>query len=128
MILEQQAQHADPELCRRLWELGVDTGTAMYWRAPLPLNGEGWALLSGSGFAPALGEHPSPLFPYQHYPAYSVAELGESLKGRIETNGCPWWICGAWQWSNFAGNYSECPTEADARAALLIHIIEQERG
>ena len=60
--------------------------------------------------------------------AFTVAELGEMLKGRTSM---PYYIKGKWYYSNENANLPDCitfseDTEANARAKLLIHLIEHK--
>lgn len=147
MILTPEAQHANPELCRRLWELGVSRETAFMWERDYYRSSDSWSAweLHGKGnwgvIAPFFGVDDGSgnihlgICATEIYPAYSVAELGELLKTYIRHHRCVWPLPLFFDcfigWTNGSVPHTEFPhypTEADARAALLIHIIEQERA
>lgn len=99
-------------LAKRLKEMGVRQDSLFHWR-----KHEGdWDIWR-------LGE-PTPLALQQHIiSAFTVAELGEMLFSVV---GCvlPWPGMGGWYFDRPKGEFEISKTEADARARLLIRMIE----
>lgn len=67
------------------------------------------------------------------YPAFSVCELGELIGSSFtlpaivdETLVCPGQIVGLWSFINDCGRYENYSFEAEARAALLINLLENK--
>lgn len=129
MILQHELGFANPDLCRRLWELGVSTETVHVWNRenddPLHL---GWSKDNVAGEFGELNDG----IQYSMYPAYSVAELGELLRARTKHCEAPF---SEWPWDD--GGIYMCPewtgyatalTEADARAILLLHLLGVDSG
>ena len=113
MRLENQV--CSLELAKRLKELGVKQESLHYWAKTL---GENEPELDASPFATEFG----------CYSAFTVAELGEMLPKGITaycTN-----VSGKWGWKSFyivtaAISVAETfGTEGDARAKMLIYLIE----
>jgi hypothetical protein len=105
MKLEQQV--ATFELCRELKELEVKQESIFYWVQPAEPGGD-WTLTKDS----AVG----------NFSAYTVAELGEMTKGLDGAE--PTYSDHSWLWQKGSTLVAE-KTEADARAARLIHYIKK---
>lgn len=105
MKLEHQV--ANFELCRELKELEVKQESIFYWAPPTEL-GSDWKLTQDS----QLG----------HFAAFTVAELGEMTKGLDGAE--PVYSDHSWRWQKGSTLVGE-QTEADARAARLIHYIRK---
>ena len=130
MNLEQQVASLD--LCKRLKALGVKQESAFYWRI------RGGELLTDARLSDKafLDENKAEVQGWFIYSAFTVAELGEILPDFYQ---CSWkpskneWVCGKMEEGfvdlvSFRFNCSEigiCHTEADARAKMLIYLIEQ---
>jgi hypothetical protein len=62
--------------------------------------------------------------------AFIVAELGELMKGSADSDGIFYCTDGTWQWQTVGtskhpmGLIGHEPTEADARAAVLIYLMK----
>ncbi len=123
------------EQAKRLKELGV-YGSALFYYEIFEVSGKEDYHLIYIGIGP---------FPNNHgfIPAYTVAELGEVLSSfKYETHGFPMflsdahcddfvaekikkWQCGYRNAKNPEINTdTNAPTEAEARAAMLIHLLE----
>ena len=117
MKLEEQVCSLD--IAKRLKELGVKQESYLWW----DINGE----LTHFGD----GENSD----YAVERAYSVAELGEmlpeqyfSFKCHTEVEGDGIWSCAGARMPEFEfyeGQWVTADTEANARAKMLIHLIEQ---
>ena len=105
MKLEHQV--ANSELCRVLKELEVKQESLFYWVQPAE-PGSDWTLTQDS----AVG----------HFSAFTVAELGEMTKGLDGAE--PTYGNHTWLWQKGSTLVAE-KTEADARAARLIHYIRK---
>ena len=105
MKLEHQV--ANFELCRELKELEVKQESIFYWVQPAE-PGSDWTLRQDR----AVG----------HFSAYTVAELGEMTKGL--DGSAPAYSDHSWLWQKGSTLVAE-KTEADARAARLIHYIRK---
>jgi hypothetical protein len=117
MSLPLEKQVVSLELAKRLKELGVAQDSAFRWALDA---GNQWVLVSSR-----IGK----VDPDQRLSAFTVAELGEMLPNGSES------------WRNEQRRYAAefvlpgdpknrgtlhfAATEADARAAMLIHLIEQ---
>jgi len=123
MTLEQQVVSLD--LAKRLKELGVKQESLFWWRSPLAHYGyPDWSLSDGE-----LG-HGS-----ESYSAFTVAELGEMLpegylSGRIFLDGeqenvmCARFSSPEFEVWNDSMQFAN--TEADARAKMLIYLLENK--
>lgn len=97
------------ELAKRLKELGVKQESAFYW---CDNNYGTWEL----------EDSPLPAFESDWCSAFTVAELGEMLPSGVTTER----ILGSMWLSKKKGDRFDATsvTEADARAKMLIHLIE----
>lgn len=125
MKLENQV--VSLELVKKLKELGVKQESLFVWTT-----------LALYAHIPGLSEGPVPcVMPvYQNenpnaIPAFTVAELGEMLPERARVNGMSdWWSArenARWkaQYRYTINTRQEANTEADARAKILIYLLEQ---
>lgn len=134
MRLEEQV--CSLELAKRLKELGVRQESAFYWQFPKPMESlpfnkrpfeerHDW-FLTNSGNLEWCKEE-------MRTAAFSVAELGEMLPSEITlSNGKKAWLwCGkmdrlevCYDDTDTAPLFFHADTEANARAKMLIHLIE----
>lgn len=112
------------ELAKKLKELGVKQESLFVWEAP---NTEwGW---TDWLVVPTSEQHD-----LEHYPAYTVAELGEMLAPNIEQDSIPKPHVTGFdnniEWYTYLEDNAEneaeiiADTEADARAKMLIYLLE----
>jgi hypothetical protein len=125
MKLEEQV--CSLELAKRIKELGVKQGSFFIHFAKSVGDGFGgksqlWKIVDGRSIPhPCVNEH---------YSAFTVAELGEMLPARLQLNGsCDWWSAkegDGWEckYRYYASANQLAPTEADARAKMLIYLLE----
>lgn len=129
--MELTNQVVNLELAKKLKELGVEKkySTSLFnWYNEILAGKEVWKLDNSHRF-----QHDEK---YQYYLAYSVAELGEMLPCSVKTDEE---ILDLWQVKLHNDNWSVCykmtgenwseydqygKTEADARAKMLIYLIE----
>ena len=119
--MELEKQVCSLELAKKLKELGVKRDSIHGWMHTRPFVSApaGWKIRSSS--APEKWEG-------QACPAYTVAELGEMLP--LETVGQPGHVSFSVQngkrmsWWFGDGHMEEAETEADARAKMLVYLIE----
>lgn len=109
MILPLEAQVSSLGLSNRLKELGVRQESMLWWY-------DDCRIVSGR---PILEDYPD-----RYVSAWTVAELGELLPTftssyQNESAELKWW-CGHGEYDQIAD------TEANARAKMLIHLIEQD--
>jgi hypothetical protein len=120
-------QVASLEQAKRLKELGVTADSYFRWVCGISEPKEDYILAS---------EYSSKSVRRNEFPAYTVAELGEMLPKRYEAYwtesynlGCGEWRCDLYK--RVGDSHSEVElskygsTEAEARCAMLIHLIEQ---
>lgn len=139
MNLEDQV--CSLELAKLLKELGVKQESEYTWEHNPQKN---LTRLKTSGVrgcgrcGAVINGIPSPNLTTERYSAFSVAELGEMLKPVVKNRDdfnldLPYWYDAygkpMWQWE--AGrnkdDYSDCAdTEADARAKMLIYLLENK--
>ena len=106
---------------KRLRELGFDRGSDYFWQEEIayPENGE---ILIEDKEIPIGIDAPA----FNIYQAYHVGELGEFLEywlGEIRYEGE--WIVD--HWTERRGEFkAKYPTEAQARGALLIYLLESK--
>lgn len=134
MKLEQQVCSLD--LAKRLKELGVKQSSYFWWRVPNEKHREenaGVLLIDKTGVI-----NDSNWFDY--FSAFTVAELGEMLKTYKGKQGGEFissnfdndedfvWICQIQYWGNERriGHTESATTEADARAKMLIYLLENK--
>ena len=135
MKLEYQV--ASLELCKRLKELGVRRESAFYWCCAEQKDNR-WVLLgSGREYYEKGGSWSvDDFFPESRCAAFNVAELGEMLPHHIGYELGPDFYCEkvaiGWKvyyWSiaksKWDGVEFLADTEANARAKMLIYLIEQ---
>lgn len=127
MKLENQV--VSLELSRKLKELGVKQESLFYWHPRLDGANRPYIV-------PA--SHRNGTSPNKDFiPAFTVAELGEMLKARYFTVQHSWKEAGKWRCHyrhletgeviiEREGLKFEAKTEADARAAMLIYLIENK--
>jgi hypothetical protein len=119
MKLEEQVVSLD--LAKKLKELGVTQDSYCYWY--------GGNLLRGNQLTQELRRHEPPVS------AYTVAELGEMLPNNLmygedqelwfdtrKNNSGNWMVCYS---DDEEALVEHADTEADARAKMLIYLIEQ---
>lgn len=109
------------ELAKRLTGLGVDAPSLFSWME----HGEGPATLE---------IRKNEVTPYTYeYPAFTVAELGELLPPGVISMVGSWagdhknWVCEWWrteEWNMGKDKFSD--SEANARAKMLIHLLENK--
>lgn len=120
--MKLEVQVTNLELSKRLKELGVKQESSFYWHRSIPVDLNDWALVRVNAGGVAM----------EYISAFTVAELGEMLPERYFTQK---WDC---KWSGYQeiseGKKALLPvcfesftsdTEADARARMLIYLIEQ---
>jgi hypothetical protein len=141
MKLEEQVRSL--ELAKRLKELGVTQESLWYWRfvAVPPFRNDGvehaafkWKL---SQNRPDFGKDQEIEDTTNGSSAFTVAELGEILPAYINVYGdrvflymwkddADWWRVCYRQWGTQLGvKVEKQPTEADARAKMLIYLISK---
>jgi hypothetical protein len=111
MILEQQV--CSLELSKKLKELGVKQESLFYYRI-LAEHEDGYRIVFGE---------PVVCAEEWKYSAFTVAELGDMLKG----SDLPYFNYGTgWQLPIFSNKsiYHRPKTEADARAKMLVYLLE----
>lgn len=123
MKLEDQV--CSLELAKSLKELGFRQESEFYWKSPE------WMLVAKQDFEPSVLEyaigHGSLVFS-----AFTVAELGEMFPNDWRKryfsmrNGDGWccWISSEGYWNHWEDT-TQSETEANARAKMLIYLIEQ---
>jgi hypothetical protein len=123
MILEQQV--CSLELAKRLKELGVKQESYFHWKhltdSPTgPIDK--WVLVDykGSSFS----------YSFYHISAFTVAELGEMLprgyiSGQSKNDGGHF-FCRPDAGGKAADHFTIASTEADARAKMLIYLLEHD--
>src|SRR3990167_5874578 len=133
MKLEEQV--CSLELAKRLKELGVKQVSLFYW-CPSKTHDDAWVI--------KYGLMPDKMAHTHEFSAFTVAELGEMLPqniqakkedaGSVETG--HWYLQqdkfhDHWRiYYAFGGTFvyeTEGPTEADARAKMLINLIENKQ-
>jgi len=135
MKLEQQV--VSLELAKQLKELGVPQDSHFRWAVvESSINPRNYILLDFNDY---MGNFYNPV--YTWYSAFTVAELGEMLPKQIHPdgeayvsamsygayNGGMMWGCNYFSFLNHKTFHSECAeTEADARAKMLIWLIENK--
>jgi hypothetical protein len=116
MTLEQQV--VSLELARKLKELGMKQESLFYWLDMRDSNWKSWILDNAT-------PEQLRLFPEQYVSAFTVAELGEINKATAE---CAWneqeqeWIV----YKENGARLDTANTEADARAKMLIYLLENK--
>ena len=128
MKLENQV--CNLELSKKLKELGVKKDSVWFWQFN---DKEGERL--GIGKYSLERFNPNIFQSYKDYPAFTVAELGEMLPDAINDDelytskhGNKWYV----EYMNLPEDKPEClrslfaKTEADARAEMLIWLIENK--
>jgi len=105
MKLEQQV--VSLELAKRLKELGCKQESAFYWSYEVDVEDKYFLGPKHNGFNLLCS-------------SFTVAELGEMLKGFQ----IPHWS-GQDRWATDCEPYCKSETEANARAKMLIHLIEK---
>lgn len=116
MKLENQV--VSLKLAKKLKELGFKQESHFYW---VHINGaerDEWVILSKKEFSSK----------YNHYPAYTVAELGEMLpekymSGKLDNRNFNCWEFDEMFMVKNYNNY-QTKTEANARAKMLIYLKE----
>lgn len=140
------------ELAKRLKELGVKQEALYYWEHNCSVSDDEWTLSALDWHDSLTGEWDDchSLAGNEHYAAFTVAELGEMLPMNVKLpfsneNGCwletqkengQWSVlydgvpCVGTQPRNKVGgrvlHREVAPTEADARAKMLIYLIENK--
>lgn len=131
MPIEQQV--CSLELAKRLKELGVKQESYFWWRNDYPKNPKKyenrWYLIPDTEY-PITGIHKGVSYGGEDHllAAFTVAELGEMLKESCD--GVSYGFCHGttdWHWWNKEeDDYEQAYTEADARAKMLIHLLENK--
>jgi hypothetical protein len=133
MKLEQQV--VSLELSKRLRELGVKQDSVCYWRE-FQLNGEFdnqilWDVDTELSYRSTISNV------LQSVAAFTVAELGEMLPNEVEINETSYWLGihrglrDVWiigyreNGTNGLSFPNEAETEADARAKMLVYLLER---
>jgi hypothetical protein len=110
MNLEQQV--CSLELAKRLKELGVKQESLFAWSKPLRSM-------------PAFIDYVNNLeLRRGDCSAFTVAELGELITDQNDIAGLPYYH--DWEWKCAPGYHIAEITEADARAAMLVYLIEKK--
>jgi hypothetical protein len=122
MKLEDQV--VSLELAKKLKELGVKQESLFWWNE---FDLKDWE--KEQGVEPWSLDYQTHNIPaYQSFSAYTVAELGEMLPVRITTGRRKSYIMGKqYYFCNLDGrlkHQESANTEADARAQMLVYIIE----
>ena len=137
--MELEKQVCSLELAKRLKELGVKQESAFYWENVQKSN---WVLSPHSVMMESVydGEDGWPILSEalhreNAYSAFTVAELGEMLKGKgmgttahSSMMGDEWWVTGG-NWIVEKQKYSHIETAvnwADALAKMLIYLVENK--
>lgn len=126
MKLEQQV--CSLELAKRLKELGVRQESIFHW---VPNQGAANTGLKktvrddGFALSASLKQPPGMLKINRGYSAFTVAELGEMLREHLDDYNFTFyfngnWVINIWKEFEIIGL-----TEADARAKMLVHLIEK---
>ena len=131
MVLPIEKQVCSLDSAKRLKELGCPQESLFYWS---------WCITDDSSGEPELVDNPQIHFEsnsddYEYASAYTVAELGEMLPQIVKMEGkkyvlvCrrvfnEYWQC-SYRNGEFGKHYNE-NTEAEARAKMLIHLIENK--
>lgn len=129
MKLENQV--CSLELAKKLKELGAKQESAFYWGETSGLITEE-EYLDFEDFASSIGK-PQGTRVERHFPAYTATELGEMLPLHVEIKGSLlWfetrsnhkknWVVAYCDDDDCVAEHSE--TEADARALMLIYLLE----
>lgn len=129
MKLEQQV--VSLELAKRLKELGVKQESYAQWHRPKFLEKEGED--DPSKMDELTGFYSSYSDEWSTYSAFTVAELGEILPNHLDLEG-KWVVLECRKdstlehWYTHYGDryFTEADTEADARAKMLVHLIENK--
>ena len=118
MKLEDQV--CSLELAKKLKELGVKQESLFYW----------WFVRNDMGDDVFVSDT-KPVNGTEYWSAFTVAELGEMLPVRINggrrkyrIDGLPVWFCNYAHKSNNHMHSISADTEADARAAMLVYLLE----
>jgi hypothetical protein len=126
MKLEQQV--VSLELAKKLKELGVKQESIFYYAH----QGKIWSREHYYDNYNSNDENDQEAVTFEYYlsevnggqiySAYTVAELGDIFPVNIQL---PFKDIEYWKWSSPKGRHTS-PTEADARAKMLIHLIENQ--
>lgn len=120
MKLEQQV--CSLELSKRLRELGVKQESVFYWsQGGIYNEGTDWQVCYASRATRINGKE------LDWYSAFTVAELGEMLPKNVLWQSITGFTVGAWSCEVMIGHEHHrvgADTEADARASMLIYLIE----
>lgn len=119
MKLPIEKQVCSLELAQKLKDLGVKQESHFAY----------WHIWEGSSTPNAGGEMLSNTRPYNSIftcSAFTVAELGEMLKveSATEKGAMPVFYIDKWIHAEYAPYINESDTEADARAKMLIYLLE----
>ena len=133
MKLEQQC--CSLELAKKLKELGVKQESYFYWLEYKSFPVKPWQLETKESLK-------NVNYPEKAISAFTVAELGEMLPWRIEAKGFLYTLYQdkggkPWYWVDYRNGEStytkfdilaatESDTEADARAKMLVYLIENK--
>jgi len=118
MFLEDQV--CSLELAKRLKELGVKKGSILVWE----YCDENCYGIKFIPYAVVLSQYNN----YILYPAYTVAELGEMLPlwHEIAKRENEDWICTVREKNSTINHHSFAEKESDARAKMLIYLLENK--
>jgi hypothetical protein len=130
--IEQQV--CSRELAKRLKELGVRQESHFWWVKDCD-EIKGWRVIGLNEICGELDSHVPFSYEYmkdcermERFSAFTVAELGEMLPKGSYSQLCEY--KGKWTWQvntplgSFANGFQREMTEADARAKMLIYLIE----
>jgi hypothetical protein len=132
MKLEKQV--CTLELAKRLKVLGVKQGSHFYWVKNFDAE-KGWRVIGREQISGELDAHygfrPDEAREggYEMYAAFTVAELGEMLPlGAKSWQRNSDWACETWKTvaDGHDGKIIVADTEADARAKMLVYLIENK--
>lgn len=128
MYLENQV--CSPELSKRLKELGIKQESLFYWAdGSIVISIDMDLLISDKKVRNSTSSHhDSDEDIYKIYSAFTVAELSEMLpiwfdSGKRENDD---WICRVMEVRKNKKHHSFGKTEADARAKMLIYLLENK--
>jgi hypothetical protein len=116
--MKLESQLTSLELSKRLDELGVKQESLFYWVKSANPNYGDWLIAMIDGF--------NHVYHDEAISAFTIAELGETLPDWTETvkRAADDWVCIVRHKNDDINYHSFGKTEADARAKMLIYLLE----